>query len=118
MARKGSGSSRFTSPVPDFVRLLEEATVAVARARDALAAGEIPDLRDTATMVDRAVEMLAAVTADQLPTARLKLLGLLDEISALVVRVTELHGETAGQLAGLDARRRAVMAYAGGSPKA
>ncbi len=113
MAQEGTGSSRSTPPASGFLELLEEATIAVARARDALVAGQIPDLRDTAALVDRAVEALTAVTAEQLPAARLKLLGLLDEISTLVVRVTELHGEAAGQLTDLNARRRAVMAYAG-----
>lgn len=113
MAREGTGSSRFTPPASGFLQLLEEATIAVVRARDALVAGQIPDLQDTAALVDRAVEALTTVTAEQLPAARLKLLGLLDEISTLVVRVAELHGEAAGQLADLDTRRRAVMAYGG-----
>ncbi len=63
---------------PGLGELLEEAVAAVARARAALAAGEVPDLQATASLVDRALAVLGEATAEQLPSARLKLLGLLD----------------------------------------
>ncbi len=96
-----------------LIELLEAATGAVARARAALAAGETPDLESTAELVDRALAALAGITGGRLPAARLKLLGLLDEVSGLVVEATRIRGELAAQLGGLSARRRAIAAYAG-----
>ncbi len=98
---------------PGLGELLEEAVAAVARARAALAAGEVPDLQATASLVDRALAALGEATAEQLPSARLKLLGLLDEVSALVVGATEMRDRLGGQLADLGTRRQAIAAYAG-----
>ncbi len=100
-------------PTEGLIALLEAATGAVARVRAALAAGETPDLQATAELVDRALAALGGATEGQLPAARLKLLGLLDEVSALVVEATEIRGELAARLGGLSARRRAIAAYAG-----
>ncbi len=104
-------------PVPGLVELLDEAVTAVARVRRLLAAGETPDLAATAALVDRALAALVDASERELPAVRLKLLGLLDEVSALVAEVTGIHGELAARLSELGARRQAIAAYAGGRGK-
>ena len=108
--RRSAGAS---GGAPTLGELLEEAMAAVAQARAALAAGEVPDLEATASLVDRALAALGEATAEQLPSARLKLLGLLDEVSALVVGATGMRDRLGGQLADLGTRRQAIAAYAG-----